>query len=371
MVEWPQPDEVTIPVSSPSVSESDIDHVVRSLRRNDISRGPSVREAEDRLSESIGIPALTVSNGSVALMLSLRALGVGPGDEVLVPALTYAATASAVVNVGATPVLCDSNVDDWTIDVDSMMRMATPRTRAVIPVHLYGVAASMSRICDWARAERVAVIEDAAEALGGTLGGSALGTFGDVGTWSFFGNKVVTCGEGGAVASGDEKLLARLRLLRGQGMDPNHRYWFLEPGFNFRLSNLSASLLASQLTSIGDRIASRERIFARYRSRLQDWFDFQSPPPDSVVAPWLFTAVLKRSMVATPVTVARHLAGAGIETRPIFYPLNSMPAFRSCRADDVSAAADISARGLSFPTFPELGLDAVDTVCDRVLEVVA
>ena len=370
MVHWPQPERIEVPVSGPTIDEGDVEAVAKAMSGGFISAGPDVSSAEEDLTSYLGCRALTVCNGSVALMLALRGMGIGPGDEVLVPALTYAATASSVVNVGARPVFCDSRTSDWNLDIDSLRRMVTPRTKAVIVVHLYGVAADIREICCWANEEGIAVIEDAAEALGGTLARQHLGTFGDAGTWSFFGNKVITCGEGGAVTARDPGLLTKLKLLRGQGMDPDRRYFFVEAGYNFRLSNLSSALLVSQLRKLDAFLGVRNSIFDRYRRKLGDVMVFQTAPSDSVVAPWLMTGLLAKGVKREPVGIASALAAQGIETRPIFFPLNEMPAFQHFDSDRIICGSEVSSRGLSLPTSSSMTIDQVDYVCDNFLKAV-
>lgn len=365
---WPQPDEFSIPCARPDVNEADLANVHSALFGGWVSKGPNQNRVEHELSHLLGLDTLVVSNGSVALILALRALGIGRGDEVIVPAITYAATASAVVHVGATPVFCDVNLNDWTIDMDSVQRMTTPRTRAVMGVHVYGHIYDVEAIREWASRHSAFIVEDASEGLGGFWKGQPAGSTGDIGTLSFFGNKVITCGEGGAVTTRDVELLQRLLLLRGQGMDPLRQFYFIEPGYNFRLSNLASALLESQLNRLGDQLHRRNEIFSIYRERLGAKVDIQIPHPDSIPAPWLFTCRIPRYSRKDTLGLAKFMASKGIETRPVFYPLTDMPAFFGFPADVCENALDIATNGISLPTYSQLTNDQVEFVADILLQ---
>jgi perosamine synthetase len=316
------------------------------------SIGPVVESFETRLSEHLGQETISVANGSVALILGLSALEIGPGDEVLVPDLSYAATASSVIRVGATPVFVDVSEDTWNISLQGIINQINERTKAVIVVHSYGVPAEIEAISAFCSSRGIAVIEDVAEAFNGRVRGKLLGTFGDIGTYSFFANKLITTGEGGAVTAKSQQILTRLRLLRGQGMDPLRRYWFIEPGFNFRLSSLPAAVGTAQLARLEEIVAKREEVESLYRNELWEDMDWPKVIDGGTRTPWIFTGSVKTQSPRCVRHIAEALALQGYETRPVFYPLSSMPAFRLAAGKEVLSpvAHDISKRGISLPS---------------------
>ena len=216
-----------LPVYRPDLSGNERAYVLECIDTSWISsNGSFTGRFEQAVAEATGAAhAIAVCNGTVALHLALHVLGLGPGDEVIVPTFTYIASVNTIVQTGATPVFAESRRSDWLIDVDDVERRITPRTKAILPVHLYGYACDMPALQALAARHGLAIIEDAAEALGTTLGGRHVGTFGDVGTFSFFGNKAVTTGEGGMVVANDADLAQRLRQAKGQGQSLTRRYW--------------------------------------------------------------------------------------------------------------------------------------------------
>ena len=350
--DWPQPQYLRLPVAQPWLSEVERDYCNSALEKNWIgSNGPFNLRAETLLSELFDQECLTVANGSVAIMLALRALGVGQGDEVLVPDLTYAATASSVINVGATPVLCDVNLDDWAISIESMIAAITPNTKAVIVVHLYGQPADMRVLKVFCEQKNIFLVEDCAETFGGTCDGSKVGTFGDISTFSFFANKLITSGEGGAVTSANPDLISKMHLLRGQGMDPERRYYFLEPGFNFRMTNLQAAILTGQIERFAEIHQQRTHVESLYNELLGENSTRSVNLPNRTSAPWLYTTTLKSVTESTRYEIAQQLALKGIETRPVFWPLSLMPAFKQFKqSNDNASALSISYSGITLPT---------------------
>jgi perosamine synthetase len=364
---WPQPAPIRIPIAQPWISDLELEYCNSALRDNWIgSNGPFNQESEEFLSQYFNQPTLTVANGSVALMLALRALNIGINDEVLVPNLTYAATASSVINVGAIPVLCDVENDSWGISVESMSRMLTKNTKALIVVHLYGTPANMTEISGFAKENNLKIIEDCAEAFGATINAKKVGTFGDVSTFSFFANKLVTSGEGGAVSTPSQELFERMRLLRGQGMDPNQRYYFLEAGYNFRMTNPQAALLLGQLQRLNEITIQRNEVENRYRLLLKSQTTGPIQRNNSLNAPWIFTASFRSMNAQNRSTLANLLAAKGIETRPVFWPLSEMPAFRKYPKDLTTNAFCISESGISLPT----GIHIAKDVCEEISDVV-
>lgn len=251
----------SIPVANPSLDGNERAYVLDCLESGWISsQGGYLRKFEAALAEFLGVEhALAVSNGTVALHLALVTLGIGPGDEVIVPDLTFAASASAVIHAGATPVLVDVESTSWTLDLDKAASAIGPRTRAIMPVHLYGQPADMDGVKALADRHGLLVIEDAAEALGSTWKGRRVGTFGDASTFSFFANKIVTTGEGGMAVFADPAKAERARRLRDHGMNPEKRYWHDEIGFNYRMTNMQAAIGVAQMERIESFIKASSR----------------------------------------------------------------------------------------------------------------
>jgi len=310
---------------------------------------------------------LGVSNGTVALHLALLALNVGPGDEVIVPSMTYIATANAVRYVGATPVFADISCSDWGLDLSSVESLFSPRTRAVIVVHLYGHPANLQPLKALCDAEGVWLIEDAAEAPFATRDDWTVGEVGEISTFSFYGNKVITSGEGGAVVTSNEDLYARMKVLRGQGMDPSRRYWFSEVGYNYRMTNLSASILCGQLNRLADLLEARRSVYRWYTDHLRHIPGVELQPRAANVnaTPWLYTILLPCESARE--SVAESLRSAGVDTRPTFVPIHSLPPYLKCStACDMSVTDDIGQRGLSLPTFPALQHGQVEYICNSI-----
>jgi perosamine synthetase len=350
------------PVSRPNIPVGAGALVLDCLRRNWVSAGLMVKEFERLLADTLDVdPArvVTTTSGTTALHLALVALGVGPGDEVLVPDLTYVATANAVLYTGARPVFVDVDPRTYCMDVERAERALTKRTKVVLPVHLYGQACDMRAV----RSLYLPIIEDAAEGLFGTYLGERLGTISDVGCFSFFGNKLITTGEGGACVARDAKLAAHIRSLGGMCNDPNRRYNHLGLGFNYRMTDLQAAVGIPQLQDIYQTVGRRREIFGWYQARLKDAVTFPVALPRTQMAPWLVTCQLPADVNRD--TVMALLTGDGIETRPTFVPMHEI--YGAPDWDDFPVTNAISQQGISLPTYVGLSQDDVDIICDAFL----
>ena len=348
---WPQPELVTTPIAHPILGELESKCLNQALQSGWIgANGKFTKNCENYLSFFFDSNALLVSNGSVALILALRALNVGYGDEVLLPDLAYAATASSVIAVGATPIFCDVELDSWSISIAELHKKISPKTKAIIVVHSYGMPADISSISKFASERNLSLIEDCAESFGAEFNGQKVGTFGDVGTFSFFPNKLLTSGEGGCVIAKNPDLYNKMKLLRGQGMSFSHRYYFLVPGFNFRITELQAAILWAQLEQLSALWKKRESSEMIYRDELSDFGSIPIADYDYLRAPWIFTIRLTDFDLTRKISLALKLAKLGIETRPVFYPLSSMPAFKSLYGSRNPNADLISKEGISLPT---------------------
>lgn len=359
-----------IPVAVPHLSGNEKKYVMDCIDTTWISsNGKYISQFESSFANWINSKhALACANGTVALHLPLLALDVKAGDEVLIPTFTYIATANVVRYCGGTPVLVDCLPDTWNIDPVDMERKITPRTRGVIPVHLYGNPCDMGAIMSIAQKHNLFVVEDAAECHGAEFGGKKAGTFGDAGVFSFFGNKIITTGEGGMVVTDNDELAAKMRLFKGQGMDPNRRYWFPITGYNYRMTNIEAALGLAQLEHVEQHIAARYQIadwYAEFLRGLDEYFVPQKPTPGAKNVWWMYSILLTSKSKMTRDELMAALAADGIETRPLFYPMHVMPAFYDANAG-CPVSEDISARGLNLPTHALLTREDVEYICQRL-----
>lgn len=368
---------MNIPVAQPDLSGNERKYVTEAVESTWISStGPFVDRFERMFSQLCGTSStVAVCNGTVALHLAMLALDVRPGDEVIVPSLTYVATANAVRYVGAEPVFVDVDPDTWCLNPELIEASITRRTRGIVAVHLYGHPADMDAINHLAGVHGLWVVEDAAEAHLASYRGRPTGGLGTIGTFSFYGNKIITSGEGGALTLNDSQLELRIRTLRGQGMDPQRRYYFPVTGYNFRLTNVACAILCAQLEHADEMIARRNEIFVHYRAQLGDipGIDFQPCADWADAAPWLFNITVDpRRFGRSAAELADGLSAAGIETRPFFIPLHTLPPFResaAARRTHLPVTDDLAARGISLPTYPQLEFSQVDHVCETIRDL--
>lgn len=355
-----------IPIYQPDLSGNEKKYVCECLDTSWISsRGHFVNEFEVRFAERIGVKhAASVSNGTVALHLALLSLGIGPGDEVITPTLTYVASANSISYTGATPVFVDSLLDTWQIDPEDVRRHITPRTKAIMPVHLYGHACDMDALATIAYDHRLFIIEDCAEAFGTLYKGRHVGTFGDISTFSFFGNKTITTGEGGMVVSNDKTLIERARHIKGQGLAAHREYWHDIVGYNYRMTNIQAAIGLAQLERADEFIDRKRALAERYRSALQNLpVACHEAAKDTIHSYWMFSILVEHSNLRDP--LREHLASAGIETRPLFNPVHTMPMYsknyRKC-----STAEDLAWRGINLPSWPGMSAENVSYIADSI-----
>ncbi len=365
-----------VPIAEPKLGGNELKYVTECVETNWISsQGSFVRRFEAEFAKLLGVPhALAVSNGTVALHLALAAYGIGPGDEVIVPDLTFAATINAVIYTGATPVIVDVAPDTWNMDPDSVAAAITPRTKAIMPVHLYGQPADMGPLLAMAKRRGLVVVEDAAEAVGAAWQGTPCGAIGDCGTFSFFSNKLITTGEGGMVVFKDDAIAARARRLRDHGMNPSKRYWHDEVGFNYRLTNLQAAIGCAQLEQIDSFLKRKLEIAAFYESRLSRLAEIETPRilPDVKNSYWVFSIIADTAAlgIERDQLIAR-LSAAGIDTRPLFYCMHEMPPYRGYAGNrEFPVSARLSAGGLSLPSstsITDAELDYVAGTLERIV----
>ena len=358
-----------ISVACPVIGETEKRYVTDCLESGWISSiGSYLARFEQQFATLCEVKhAIATNNGTTALHLALVALGISPGDEVVVPTLTYIATANAVRYCGATPIFVDCDEETLNIDPQAAESKITPRTRAIIPVHLYGHPVDMDPILDLAKEYNLRVIEDAAEAHGATYKHRKIGSIGTCATFSFYGNKIVTTGEGGMVTTNDDELATRLRLYRGQGMDPDRRYWHPVIGYNYRMTNIAAALGCAQLERVNEALANRRRLAAWYSSRLSRIHELILPTEKDYAERvyWMYTVILPNCSPEQRDTVGEILASRGIETRPAFFPVHVMPPYEE-DGTKYPKATECSARGMCLPTHELLTEEDVAYVCDQL-----
>ena len=360
-----------IPVAAPLLDGRETEYVLECMSTSWISSvGRFIGEFENSFAKFCEVKhAVATNNGTAALHLALVALGLQPGDEVIVPTLTYVASANAVRYCNAVPVFVDNDIRSFNLDPDEVAAKITGRTKGIMAVHLYGHPADLDPILELAEKHGLFVLEDAAEAVGARYKDRLIGGHGTCAAFSFFGNKIITTGEGGMITTNDEKLAARLRLLRGQGMDPQQRYWFPVIGFNYRMTNIEAAIGLAQLERIDLHLKKRKTIAEAYDQRLASLSDrIILPTADHGVdhAYWMYTIVLRANVLKSRDQVMRDLDDAGIETRPVFYPMHVLPPYRDAAGGPFPRADFCSSRGISLPTHGRLTEEDVDRVVEAL-----
>jgi perosamine synthetase len=326
------------------------------------SRGPYVEKFEQEFRAYIGAQhAIAVSNGTVALHLALLALNIGAGDEVIVPDLTFAATINAVLYCGATPVIVDVDHRTWCMNLAEVKKACTARTKAIIPVHLYGRPAEIGPIAAFAAQRGIGVVEDCAEAPGARYAGRPVGQFGDVSCFSFYANKIVTTGEGGMCLTRSPELAKSIRLLRDHGITPNRSYWHERVGYNYRITNLQAAIGHSQLWRIDDTLARNRQITEMYRDALKGIAGVRFPPTlDPVYQPvvWLSCVQVPSERRNELLTAAFE---AKIEMRPFFHSLSTLPPYEKY-ARHCPNSLELAATGINLPTSRSVDQQVVQRV---------
>jgi perosamine synthetase len=366
-----------IPVSMPDLSELETRYASEAVASTWIS---STGAFLDRFEEEFAVAsdcrfALGTTSGTTALHLALAALGLGQGDEVIVPSMTYIATANAVRYCGAEPIFVDIDPATWCLDPSQIEAAITPKTKGIIPVHLLGHPADMDPIMKLAVTHGLWVVEDAAEATFASYKGRMCGSLGTVGTFSFFGNKILTSGEGGAVTCNDEALRHRMALLRGQGMDPQKRYHFPIVGYNYRLTNVAAAILCAQMERRDGIIARRQAIVRMYAEELADvpGIAIRQDAPWAESAPWMFSCLIDPTTFGCRRDdLAAALKEREIDSRPMFIPIHRLPPYRQSakKRHAVLPVTDrLGALGIMLPTYPQLTDADVLRICSSIRDI--
>lgn len=359
------------PVSKPLLKGRELDYVTDAVKSGWISSlGEYVTRFEANFADFCGVKhAVCVANGTVALHLALVARGVSSGDEVIMPDLSFIATANATVLTGAHPVFCDVDKDSLCIDPTKIEALITPLTKAIIPVHLYGHTADMTAIMKIAERHGLFVLEDAAEAHGSALETQRTGGLGHCGTFSFYANKNITTGEGGMITTNDDELAREIRILRDHAMSPDKRYWHDRMGFNYRMTNLQAALGCAQMEQMEEFLVKRRSLYKGYAARLAGvpGIRLNREAPGTTNSFWMICAEFDGIDAAERDGVCAQLRLKGVDTRPYFYPMSDMPYLEGPADTPVAHAA--SARGINLPTYLELTETDLDVICDAVIAV--
>lgn len=354
-----------IPVYQPYFSGREKEYVNQCLDSTWISsRGEFINKFETEFAKYIGAEhATTVCNGTVAIHLAIEALGLKAGDEIIVPTLTYIASVNTIIQAGAIPVFVDSLDSSWNIDPADVLRKITPRTKAVMAVHLYGLPCDMDALTTICRDHNLYLIEDAAEAFGTYYKGQHVGTFGDIATFSFFGNKTITTGEGGMVVTKNKALLDKAFHLKTQGVSPTREYWHDVVAYNYRMTNICAAIGLAQLENAPQIIEKKRQVAEWYREGLKGLpLKTHDEMPDTKHSFWMCSIAVDDAAHRQP--LRDHLKAAGIETRPLFYPAHTMP---HCKTDEIFPIAEsLASRGINLPSYPELSQEQVFSICAEV-----
>ena len=367
--------QMKIPVSRPDIGDLEKSYVQSALDSGWISSsGVFVDQFQiEWAKECESKYALAVSNGTVALHLILVSLGIGPGDEVIVPSLTFIASANAIMYVGATPVFSDVNPDTWCLSLENIEPLISSRTKAILNVDLYGNPSDLLSLEKFCEEKEIFLIDDAAEAPFATSRDRRVGSFGIASSFSFFGNKIISSGEGGAITTSNKVLWEKMKLLRDQGMDPQRRYFFPEIGFNYRLTNIQCALLCAQLTRKDELIGKRNLLYSRYDEAFQnmEFIKHQKVDNFSKRSPWLYTFLMTGLLANRRNEIMSSLALKGIETRPIFIPIHTLPPYSPHASLKLAMTQRISETGISLPTSSTMSSSEQEYVVEEFLNIYA
>jgi perosamine synthetase len=368
-----------IPVAGPWITQKEIDYVTNAVTDAWYGNANIYHERfEKAFAEYIGVKyAMALPTCTSAIHLSLLALGIQEGDEVIVPDATWIASSAPISYVGATPVFGDIDPQTWCISAESFEACITPKTKAVIPVDLYGGMPDMDAICAIARRHNIAIIEDAAEALGAEYKGKRAGSFGDIGVFSFHGSKTVTTGEGGMLVTDREDLFKRIQVLRDHGRQPGDRmFWNTEVGYKYKMSSMQAALGLAQLERIDELIQRKREQFEWYKQELAgiDGITLNAEPVGSLNVYWMVTIVLDPKLGLNKTQLMELLSLRGIDSRPFFHPLSSIPAYEDLEQAHIARQRNkvvygISPYAINLPSALRLNKEEIKSVCHALLDV--
>jgi perosamine synthetase len=365
-----------IPVNEPLITESEIKNVMECLQTGWISSaGHFIEDFEKGWAQYCGMPhGIAVANGSLALSAAMACLELEPGDEVILPSFTIASCVNAVIEAGLKPVLVDCDPETWCMDVTQVAQKITPRTRALMPVHIYGHPVDMDPLLDLAKKHNLFIVEDSAEAHGAEYKGRKCGGIGQVSCFSFYANKIVTTGEGGMVLTSDLQIAERLRSHRNLCFRPPRRFYHTEMGHNYRLTNMQAAIGLAQMQRIEEHIAHKRWMANAYQERLADLTMIRLPVERSWAKNvyWMYGLVLAKDFGYDATEFARRLAAEGIETRPFFLGMHEQPVYHDLGlfvGEHYPVTEWIARQGLYLPSGLTLTEGQLEQVCTGVRKV--
>ena len=365
-----------IPVMQPNIRGNELKYILNCIESNWISsQGSYVLKLENKFSKFHNLKySLATSSGTSALELAIKSLSLPKNSRIIVPNLTFAAVINAVINCGHKPIIMDVNADDWLLDIKQIKKNIPSHTKAVIFVHLYGISKDLSVFYSFCKRNKIKLIGDCAEALGGKINNKKVGTMGDISIFSFFSNKLITTGEGGMAMFKDKNNYILAKSIRDHGMDKSKRYWHTSIGNNYRLTNIQAAIGCAQMERI--------TIFLNYRTKVNKWYKKYlsknsyielHPEPktysNTVFTYWIYTILINKFNNLKKDTILRDalllfLKNANIETRPIFYPLSDQPIYKKFKfSSDLTKANNISYRGISLPSSYNIKESEIKRIC--------
>lgn len=361
-----------IPIAEPMIGKEEERLVLEGLRSGWVSSaGKYIQQFEEAFASFCNTKyGVTTSNGTNALHLALIAAGVGAGDEVIIPSLTFVATANTVSYTGAKPVFVDSELESWNIDPEKIKEKINRRTKAIIPVHLYGHPAKMGLILAIARKYGLMVIEDAAEAHGACYRGKKVGSLGDLSCFSFYGNKIITTGEGGMVVTNNKGLAERMKMLRDHGVSKRRRYYHPSLGFNYRMTNLQAALGMAQLSKIDLLIEKKRQIATWYNSLLRPLDSNLILQGEAVWAKnvyWMYSIVIPRKGKINRDLLIRELKKRKIDSRPFFFPVHQLSRYKD--GEKYPVAEYLGGSGINLPSSVSLDQQTVKYICQNIISI--
>lgn len=357
-----------IPQFSPWLGKEEYSSIADCFKDNWVTEGPKTKLFNEKLLKLMGTKyGVFAPNGTLALYLGLRALGVGSGDEVIVPDFTFIGSATAVEMVGATPVFVDVNRDNFQIDLTKAAKVVRRSTKAIMPVHMYGTICNMDKIVKFAKTNKLKIIEDAAQAIGVCWNGKHAGTFGEIGVFSFFADKTITTGEGGFVVTNQEKIYEKLLYLRNQGRIERGSFIHPQIGYNFRITDIQAAIGLTQLKKLSRIIKLKKQILKRYQQLLKNipQITFLKPEKGADWIPFRVGVLFNGDAHKLMESMKKN----GIETRSFFYPLHKQPSFSYLdQNNDSNFPSSIYGyeHGICLPTFPTLRKSQIEYICQTI-----
>lgn len=368
-----------VPVNTPLITEEDIENVVKALRDGWVSgEGPVVSEFENSFARSCNREfGVAVTNGTAAIELVIHALGIGPGDEVILPSFAIISCVSQILRAGATPIFIDSDINTWNMDVSQIRSVITQKTKAILAVHTYGLPVDMDPLLTIAEEFNINVIEDAAESHGLIYKNRKCGSFGLVSTFSFYANKHITTGEGGMVVTNDVALAAAIRKYRNLAFQSERRFVHEELGWNLRMSSLQCALGSSQLRRLEAILKSRRKLGQRYQDAFKNLKNVQLPQSSTAYAHndyWVFGLVLQGELIGQATEIQKLLGDYGIGTRPFFWPLHEQPVLNSfslSQQPSLPVASNLGRSGFYIPNGLGMNDGDVDYVIENTRRVLA